>query len=126
MVEWVKMDSTYEHYPHLNMVDEVYSTPPAGSPPRKYVSWVMYSITRQEYENPVMPRKKMRKMMEKHLDLEADFSGYIEEEKAQVEEHNNRLQRLKEGKAARAMACQTEELDTGIDPRACNEVFAGC
>jgi hypothetical protein len=125
MAEWVKRDSTYEYYPHFNMIDEVYSALPAGSPPRKYVAWVMYSITRQEYKNSLWPGRKMRKMMEKHPDLKADFSEYIEEEKAQVEEHDKRLQHLEEEKAAKVFEWQAEERETGIDPRSCNEAFAG-
>jgi hypothetical protein len=125
MVRWVKMDSSYEHYPHFNMTDEVYSTLLAGSLPRKYVSGVMYSITRQQYKNPLLPGKKMRKMMEKHPDLKADFSEYLEEDNAQAQEHNKRFKRIEEKKAARALECQAEERDTGIDPRACNEAFAG-
>ena len=121
----IKRDSTYEYYPHFGMIDEVYSTLPAGSPPRKYVAWVMYSITRQEYKNPLWPGKKMRKMMEKHPDLKADFSEYIEEEKAQVEEQDKILQRLEEEKAARTLDWQAELRETGIDPRSCNEAFAG-
>jgi hypothetical protein len=125
MVEWIKQDSTYEYYPHFNMIDEVYSTTPTGSAPRKYVAWIMYSITRQEYENPLRPGKKMRKMMEKHPDLKADFSEYIEEEKAKVEEKDKRVQRLEEEKAARTLEWQAELRETGIDPRSCNEAFAG-
>jgi hypothetical protein len=125
MVEWVKRDNTYEYYPHFGMIDEVYLTLPAGSSPRKYVAWVMYSITRQEYKNHLWPGKRMRKMMEKHPDLKTDFAEYIEEENAQFEERNKRVQRLEEESAARALEWHAEERETGIDPRACTEAFAG-
>ena len=80
MDAWIQSDATHNHIPGLAFIDEVYTRFPAGSPPRKYVSWAMFWGTRDNPKNGRFVDKDMQSMMKKHPDLKEDFNKHLEEE----------------------------------------------
>ena len=72
MYEWVESDYTHGSLPSLEVINEVYSAVPAGSPPRQYVLWTMYEVAGQNTKDTSWTMDKMETLVKKHPDLEND------------------------------------------------------
>lgn len=76
--EWVESDYTHGSLPPLEVINEVYSAVPAGSPPRQYVLWVMYEVTGQNIKDTSWTMDKMQTLVKKNPDLENDFRQILD------------------------------------------------
>jgi hypothetical protein len=81
MDEWIGSDAAYMCLPDLEVVDAVYSSLPAGSPPRKYVSWAICLAMSETKENIKLGPEQLQSMFEKHPELKSDVDRHLQEEK---------------------------------------------
>lgn len=78
---WISLDKSYDTLPTLDIINEVYSLLPEGSPPRKYASralWLSVVAEQSEYDG-IYPVAEFEELVNKHPNLLEDVEHWIDE-----------------------------------------------